>query len=83
LKYERDNWQLVNNPQEAYTEAAIRHLLQGLEEDIDEESGLMHVAQAACNSLFLVWFALKRGVVSSMKRPPSKEAAIAASRDQA
>ena len=62
-KYAPDNWKSVENPKDRYTGALLRHLAAWREgEKIDAESGgdhLLHIAQVACNALFLVWFELK------------------------
>lgn len=54
-KYERDNWQHVDNASNRYLAAAFRHLAavnQG--EQMDPESGLSHLAHAGCCVLFLL-----------------------------
>ncbi len=55
-KYGPNNWQLVPNARERYFAAAHRHLAawRGGEQD-DNESGLSHLAHAACCLLFLMW----------------------------
>jgi hypothetical protein len=56
-KYAVDNWQLVQDPQRRYFDAATRHLIAWeREEDTDAESGLPHLAHAACCLLFLLHF---------------------------
>ena len=57
-KYELDNWKKVR-PTVRYYDAALRHLMawrQG--EKLDEESGLPHLAHAACCIVFLLYFQL-------------------------
>lgn len=56
-KYSVDNWQHVDRGKERYFDAAMRHLLawKGGEKK-DLESGLPHLAHAACCLLFLIWF---------------------------
>lgn len=52
-KYSRDNWKHV--AAERYTKAAFRHLVaynQG--EELDQESGLSHLAHLGCCVLFLI-----------------------------
>lgn len=63
-KYARDNWQKVPNAERRYSAAALRHLIareQG--ETSDPESGLPHLAHAACCVLFALWFESGRGDV--------------------
>jgi hypothetical protein len=53
-KYEENNWQNVR-PCRRYYAAALRHLwARALGERIDPESGLPHLAHAACCVLFLL-----------------------------
>jgi len=62
-KYAPGNWKFVKNAKDRYTGALLRHLALWREgETIDEESGedrLLHIAQVACNALFLVWFEME------------------------
>ena len=54
-KYEPDSWRKVPNAKREYVNAALRHL--GAHSDgelLDPESGLSHLAHAACNLLFLL-----------------------------
>jgi len=56
-KYAPDNWQQVPDAKNRYFAAAMRHLSawkQG--EAVDEESGVCHLAHAACCMLFLLHF---------------------------
>jgi hypothetical protein len=50
-KYSRGGWQSVENGQERYRDAAIRHLLIQHVEDIDNQSDLLHLAHQAWNVL--------------------------------
>ena len=55
-KYGPDNWRLVDQAQQRYLAAAMRHLAayrQG-SDTRDDESGLHHLAHAACCLLFLI-----------------------------
>jgi hypothetical protein len=59
-KYAPNNWQHVTDARTRYYDATMRHLSawwQG--ETHDAESGLHHLAHAACCILFLLW--LERG----------------------
>ena len=54
-KYAPDNWRKVPDARGRYFDAALRHLIawqQG--ERLDPESGLSHLAHAACCVLFLL-----------------------------
>lgn len=59
-KYSENNWKLVSNGRERYYAAALRHLRDAQEnyEARDKESGLLHLAHAACCILFLIWFVI-------------------------
>lgn len=57
-KYTRDGWR-SGLPWTAVADAALRHIYAFLDgEDLDEESGLPHMAHAAWNCLTLVDFML-------------------------
>lgn len=56
-KYDKNNWQKVGNSDNRYSNATMRHLLAHMNgEKKDPESGLSHLAHAACNILFMMWF---------------------------
>ena len=57
IKYAPNSWQSVPNAQERYLDALYRHLeayRSGIPTDTD--SGLSHLAHAACNIAFLLHF---------------------------
>ena len=59
-KYADNNWQHVKQPQPRYYAALMRHLAAWKTgESTDSESGLMHLAHAACCCIFLIWFELQ------------------------
>lgn len=58
-KYSRGGWQHVDNGEERYTDAMMRHFLAEEREIADEESGLRHAAHAAWNALARLEFMLK------------------------
>lgn len=51
-KYGPGNWKNATSKEE-YLSAYCRHMFT--KEDVDKESGLLHVAHGACNALFLMW----------------------------
>jgi len=56
-KYADNNWQLVDNANERYYSAMMRHLVAWRKgELIDPESGEPHLSHAMCNLTFLMWF---------------------------
>ena len=60
-KYAPNNWQLVSNPEERYTDALLRHLeAYRAGEKIDPESGFSHLKHAITNVAFLLHFEEKK-----------------------
>ena len=59
-KYGSDtNWQNVDNPMSRYWNAAMRHLAAHKKGELDDsETGLSHLAHAAADILFMLWFEL-------------------------
>lgn len=56
-KYAPDNWKRVPDPKLRYFDAAMRHLWAWHRgEEVDPESGLSHLAHAACSLLFMLHF---------------------------
>ena len=56
-KYDVDNWQQVENAKTRYYDATMRHIdLWWNGEKTDSETGIHHLAHAATNLLFLMWF---------------------------
>lgn len=56
-KYERDNWQRVEDARHRYADALLRHVFAWLGgEALDPESGHHHLAHAGCCILFLLHF---------------------------
>ena len=69
-KYGRDNWQHVQPAERRYTAAAYRHLNAFTEgEDIDPESGELHLAHLGCCVLFLIWHVAKRRLADKLNTP--------------
>lgn len=55
LKYGRENWKKVDNLEDRYLAALLRHLVAiQMGEKQDKESGLSHLAHVAVNALFLL-----------------------------
>ena len=54
-KYAPDNWRHVEDAEKRYYAAAMRHLSAWCQGEVeDEESGLSHLAHAACCLVFLM-----------------------------
>jgi hypothetical protein len=55
-KYELDSWKALDDFNNRYYAAALRHLLAWRKgEDTDVESGLLHLSHALTNISFLLW----------------------------
>jgi len=64
-KYGPGNWRQLEAPEDRYFSAMMRHLTAWRSgERFDPETGLPHLAHAATNALFLLWFDLKRANLS-------------------
>jgi hypothetical protein len=60
-KYAPNNWQLVDNAEDRYYDALMRHLAWYRSgESFDRDSGLPHLAHVMCNAAFLLWFEQQR-----------------------
>jgi hypothetical protein len=60
-KYAAEDWKIVDDAKNRYFSALLRHLVaykQG--EDLDQESGKLHLAHMATNALFLLWFNMQK-----------------------
>lgn len=56
-KYSKDNWKYVDDANQRYFAAAMRHLTSWWEgEKKDPETNLSHLAHVGCCILFLLWF---------------------------
>ena len=54
-KYEPNNWQKVEDAENRYYAAAMRHLMAWRKgEKTDPESGISHLDHVACNIMFLM-----------------------------
>ncbi len=52
-KYDEENWRKLDNLQNRYTGAALRHLFAHMDgEALDPETNLSHIAHALCCLLF-------------------------------
>lgn len=52
-KYDENNWKKLDNLQNRYTGAALRHILAHMDgEELDDETGLDHIAHAICCLMF-------------------------------
>lgn len=76
-KYARDDWQHVALGNRRYFAAAIRHLLAWhAGEKLDSESGLPHLAHAACCILFLLQFEVMGWIWSARELPTENASSV-------
>lgn len=55
-KYEENSWQKIDDRENRYYAALRRHIAAWRKgEELDPESGLPHLAHAACNIMFLMY----------------------------
>lgn len=55
-KYAKSNWKHLENAENRYTDAMLRHLLQEEKELLDKETELLHAAHVAWNALARLYF---------------------------
>ncbi len=60
-KYADNNWQTVENGEQRYLAALLRHLAARERGEMrDVEWGLLHAAHMATNALFILWFEIQK-----------------------
>jgi hypothetical protein len=60
-KYAPNNWKYVENAEERYKDALLRHLFSYLDgEETDSETGFSHLSHVATNVAFLIEFQQKK-----------------------
>lgn len=57
-KYEKHNWAYVDNAIDRYSNALIRHMLEG--DGTDQESELLHASHVAWNALARLYFIIQK-----------------------
>lgn len=57
-KYEKHNWAYVDNAIDRYSNALLRHMLEG--ETTDDESGLLHASHVAWNAIVRLYFIIQK-----------------------
>ena len=68
-KYAPNNWQLVDNANERYYAALMRHIIAWRKgELLDPESGLSHLSHAACNVVFLMWLGNNESILPTLTK---------------
>lgn len=75
-KYDEHNWKKLDNLQNRYTGAALRHIFAHMEgEELDPETGLDHLAHALCCLMFKLEAKLENGTSKEegLREPVSNE----------
>ena len=68
-KYRPNSWQCVRHGRDRYYAAMLRHIRDWQSgEFYDPESGLPHLAHAACNMIFLLWLTRNDGPAVVVKQ---------------
>ena len=57
-KYAKHNWAYVDNAEDRYSNALLRHMLEG--DTRDDESGLLHASHTAWNALARLYFIIQK-----------------------
>jgi len=81
-KYDEENWRKLENLQNRYTGAALRHLFAHMDEErLDPETNLSHIAHAVCCLLFKLEIELETIEEESRGRPERCEHSPSNKRD--
>jgi len=73
VKYGSNNWQDLDDFKGRYFAAAMRHIMSWhAGEDVDEESGLPHLAHATCCLLFLMHGKVENGTCEKDETPDKR-----------
>ena len=73
-KYWKDNWQELDNFEDRYIWAALRHIYQHQSWELrDKESGQFHLSHALTNLIFLVYKLLKNELWRTISRNSKKD----------
>lgn len=76
-KYDEHNWRKLENLQNRYTSGALRHIFAHNDgEQLDEESGLSHLAHAICCLLFKLEIELENGKNKKSQEEGSRESDV-------
>lgn len=59
-KYSKSNWKLVEDGETRYLNALYRHSLAMIDNEYDNESGLLHCAHMIFNCMAYCYFVLRR-----------------------
>ena len=81
-KYDEQNWRKLDNLQNRYTGAALRHLFAHMDgEVLDPETNLSHIAHAVCCLLFKLEIEVEKTEKESRRRSERREHSPSNKRD--
>ena len=81
-KYDEQNWRKLDNLQNRYTGATLRHLFAHMDgEKLDPETNLSHIAHAVCCLLFKLEIELEKTEKESRRRSERREYSPSNKRD--
>lgn len=65
-KYDKHNWAYVKNAEDRYSNALLRHMLEG--DAKDDESGLLHASHTAWNALARLYFIIQKNKENEIEK---------------
>ena len=81
-KYDEQNWRKLDNLQNRYTGATLRHLFAHMDgEKLDPETNLSHIAHAVCCLLFKLEIEVEKTEKESRRRSERREHSPSNKRD--
>lgn len=76
-KYDPENWRKLENLQNRYSSAALRHIFAHIDgSKLDDDSGLSHLAHAICCLLFKLEIELENGQNKKNQKERSRKSVI-------
>jgi hypothetical protein len=73
-KYDEENWRKLENLQNRYTGASLRHIFSHMDgEALDPETGSSHLAHAICCLLFKLEIEIEETKKERVRRPDGNE----------
>lgn len=76
-KYDEENWRKLEDLQNRYSSAALRHIFSHIDgSELDEDSGLSHLAHAICCLLFKLEIELENGQNKKNQKERSRKSVI-------
>ncbi len=76
-KYDEENWRKLEDLQNRYSSASLRHIFAHIDgSELDEDSGLSHLAHAICCLLFKLEIELENGENEKNQKEGSRESVL-------